>query len=1009
MNSIVQKLMLGCSAAAMITAATTSARAQQVGQLSELEGEEITVSGSRISTGGFEAPTPVTVVGLEKIENDAYGNIQDSVRQLPMVNSPPASYGASQGSGAPGNAGANFLNLRSLGVNRTLILFDGQRVVNSNLTGGVDITTLPSSVIARVDVVTGGASAAWGSDAVAGVVNFVIDKNFRGFKGNVQGGSTSSGLSRQFSANAVWGAGFDGDRGSIMIAGSYNYRPDTLLLKDQKWYRGTYLVANPGVTPANATATSPQYVLADHVGLINSIPGGIITSSPAGTGTVGVNGVTALAAANSLRYTRFTADGTAEVVRPGNITNGVLSNGGSIDEYDSYAPLQTIGYPTTTYTLFMYGKYQLTDAVRASVQLNYGYFTGKGDAQSFQQNSLTIQRDNAFLPASVRDAMVAGGVSTFVMGTMNTNNFNNRTVTGDDYFRQAYDSLAPATTFNRRRVLRGVATLEGTIGDNWFWNVYAQHSETRYSVKVRGVAIIANLQAAQDAVVVTSANRGTSGLPLGSIACRSSLTGTPVVVGKMTAQEGCVPLNVFGEGVASPSAIRYITDNNSNFQNMYVGLSVFEGSMEGTIPSLLDAGDISVAFGGGFRRESGHNDATVIGELGGYAVANYATFPSAGVSVTEGFLEVNVPLLKDSIVQSLDFNAAGRITDYTTSGMVQTWKLGFTSQIIDDVKVRAIWSVDIRAPTIQDLFAPANVNTGNCIDPKTNITQSCINNVLGNPALNPEIARTVSGGVILTPTFLPGLTLSVDYYSINLTGQISAISNNVILNTCRAQWLAAGNLNDPLCSALVFNGPGGSLNIINRVPVNLSSLSTSGFDVAASYFFNDVLGGDLTLSASGTYNDQITLVQAGQPDNNYAGVLGTGTAPQSTGQPKWKGQFAANYRTGPWSVTAQVRWFGSAILNNQWNTGNQAPATARWMVADDVFNVDPTAYLDLRASYQYTDNIELYGAIDNLLNIPPQMRPPFSNSVQSNGGPIHSSTVYDYLGRELRAGVRFKF
>jgi len=325
------------------------------------------------------------------------------------------------------------------------------------------------------------------------------------------------------------------------------------------------------------------------------------------------------------------------------------------------------------------------------------------------------------------------------------------------------------------------------------------------------------------------------------------------------------------------------------------------------------------------------------------------------------------------------------------------------------VKFRAIWSVDIRAPSIQDLFAPANVNTGNCIDPKTNITQSCINNVLGNPTLNPEVARTVSGGMILTPTFLPNLSLSIDWYAINLTGQISAISNNVILNTCRAQWLAAGNLDDPLCSALVFGGPGGSLNIINRTPVNLSSLSTSGMDIQASYVFDDLWGGSLTLSGNGTYVDQITLVQAGQPDNNYAGVLGTGTAPQSTGAPKWKGLFSANYVTGPYSVTAQVRWFGSAILNNQWNTGNQATAATRWMVADSVFNVDPTAYLDMRGSYQWNENIQLYAAVDNLLNIPPQMRPPFSNSVQSNGGPIHSSTVYDYLGREVRVGVRFNY
>ncbi len=972
--------------------------------------EEITVSTSRIG-GGFEAPTPVTVIGTKELESAAYGNIQDSVRQLPMVNSPPASYGASQGSGSPGTAGANFLNLRNLGVNRTLILFDGQRVVNSNLTGGVDITTLPAPVISRVDVVTGGASAAWGSDAVAGVVNFIIEKNFKGFKGNVQAGTTTNSLVRQVSANAIWGTDFDGARGSIEIAGSYNYRPDTALLKEQKWFRGTYLVSNPGVTAATATAGSPLFVTADHVGLINTIPGGIIVSSAAGTAALQPNAALR-APANALQYIRFTQNSQVERVNPGNVTAGVLTNGGSLNENESYVPLQTIGYPTTTYTLFVYGKYQLTDAIRASVQLNYGYFTGKGDAQSYQQTALTIRTDNAYLPNSLLQTMTEGGIASFVMGTMNTNNFNNKTVTGQDYFKQAYDSLAPATTINRRQVRRAAFTLEGTLGENWFWNAYAQHSETRYSVNVRGVAVLANLLAAQDAVLVTTANRAASGLPLGSIVCRTTLTGVPVVNGRFTAQPGCQPLNVFGEGVASQSAIRYVTDNNSNFQRMYVGLSSVEAYMDGSIPSLLDAGDISVAFGGGYRRESGNNKATPVGDFGGYAVANYTSFPSAGVSVMEGFLEVGVPLLKDTFVQSLDFNAAGRVTNYSTSGMVQTWKLGLTTQVIDDVKFRAIWSVDIRAPTIQDLFAPANVNTGNCIDPKTNITESCINNVLGNPLLTPEIARTVSGGVVLTPTFLPGFNFSLDYFSINLNDQINPISANVILNTCRAQWLKAGNLNDPLCSALVFSGAPGPqgprLNIVNRSPVNLSSLSVSGFDVQAGYA-TDLWGGTLSLNASGTYTDQITLVQQGQADNDYAGVLGSGTAPQSTGSPKWRGLLSAGYTTGPYTAGIQARWFGSAILNNQWNTGNQATAATRWQVSDAVFNVDPTAYLDLRASYQWSDNIQLYGAVDNFLNIPPQMRPPMSNSVQSNGGPIHSSTVYDYLGREVRIGVRFNY
>ncbi len=527
MNNLVQKLMLGCSATAMFTLLSAGARAQQAQQTqleqqtqqtqlaqlapqaqqaqqaqpAENNVESVVVSGSRISIGGFTAPTPVTVVDIEKLDTNAYANITDDLRQLPQLNSPPASFGVSQGAASPGTAGANLLNLRNLGINRTLVLFDGQRIVNSNLTGGVDITTLPSTVVQRVDVVTGGASAAWGSDAVAGVVNFVIDKDFVGLKGNIQGSDTTNGEVRSLSAQAFWGQNFFGDRGHIEFAASYNKRPDTALLIEQKWYRGSYLVSNPAFTAATASNTNPQFVIANNVGLANSTMGGLVTSSPAPTDFV--NGITAgsaktntaaqnqasnlaylqslgfagvgstLASANALRGIRFVGNGQVQQVDFGNVTAGALSNGGSLTDRDSEAPWQTLANPNKTYTLFLHGSYQLTDTIKASLQMNYGYFTGKGDAQSFQQLSLTIKPDNAFLPASVAAAMVAGGIPSFTMGTLNGNNFNNNTVTGDNYTRQAAGALAPATTYNHRQLMRAVFTLDGTLGyPDWSRNSY---------------------------------------------------------------------------------------------------------------------------------------------------------------------------------------------------------------------------------------------------------------------------------------------------------------------------------------------------------------------------------------------------------------------------------------------------------------------------------------------------------------------------------------------------------
>jgi len=1005
MNNLVQKLMLGCSATAMFTLLAPNAQAQQQSEAVE----SVTVSGSRISIGGFQAPTPVTVVDMEKLDQNAYANITDNIRQLPQVNTNPASFGASQGAAAPGNAGANLLNLRNLGLNRTLVLFDGQRIVNSNLTGGVDITTLPSAVVQRVDVVTGGASAAWGSDAVAGVVNFIIDKNFVGFKGRLQGGATTDSMVRSFSAQAMWGQNFAADKGHIEIAAEYNNRPDTALLIEQKWYRGTYLVSNPNFTAATASNSNPQFVLADHVGLANSTIGGLVVSSPAGTGTVGVNGVTALAPANAFRGIRFVQGGQVQQVNFGNVTSGTLSNGGSLTDRDSEAPWQTLGNPNKTYSLFLHSSYQLTDTIKASVQMNYGYFTGQGDAQSNMNLGLVVRSDNAFLPASVRDAMIAGGVPSFTMGTLNANNFNNNTVTGDTYTQQAAGALAPATTYNRRQLMRAVFTLDGSLGSDWLWNTYFSHSQTRLSVRVTGVPVLANLVAAQDAVVVTTANRGNSGFALGSIVCRQSLPGqAAVVVGKVTAAPGCVPVNAIGEGVASAAGIRYATGNNQDFENMTMNMDVFEASMQGKLPFSLGAGDITTAFGFHYRKEAGRNVATTTGDNGGYAVANYANFPSSNINVKEGFLEVNVPVLNNTFVDSLDFNAAGRMTDYSTSGLVQTWKLGFTSQLNEDIRLRSVWSVDIRAPSVQELFAPANVNTGSAQDPKTGLQASIINNVLGNPTLRPEVARTISGGIVLTPHWIPGLTFSVDWYNLNMTGQIATLSQNLILDTCKA------NINDPICAAtLVFSGPNGALSIINRVPININGQRTSGMDIAASYA-TDLWDGTLSTSFNATYVDELTNTSPSSTPgvfivNDYAGVLGAGAPQQTANASKWRGAVSGTYKTGPYSFTTQVRWFGSAILNNFWNTGNLAPASARWTVSDDIFHVDPTAYLDLRASYELNPEIQFYAAVDNALDIPPQMKPGTFDGVQSNGGPIHSVTQYDLLGREVRLGIRFNF
>jgi outer membrane receptor protein involved in Fe transport len=998
MDNLLQKLMLGGSTAALVAAMPIAGAFAQDAGGGDIE--QVVVSASRITIAGYTQPTPVTVVGAAQLEKDAYSNIEDAVRNLPQVQSPPASFGASQGGGSPGSAGLSLVNLRNLGNTRTLILFDSQRVVVSNLTGGVDISTLPAAVIQRVDIVTGGASAAWGSDAVAGVVNFVLNKNFTGLKAGVEAGDTYNGLNRSVASNVAWGGDIDGGRGHLILAGTYLDRPDTTLMVNENWYRGAYWVSNPAFV---AGSTAPQLIVANNVGYVGPT-GGLIGQSPAGTGPTP-------APVNALRGIEFVGAGIPQLVNFGNLTGNVLSNGGSLTDADGLAPWQTISGPNSTYTFFGYGRYKLTDTIQASLQLNWGYFTGKGDAQSFQQingTGVVIKSDNAFIPASVRATMQSGGITSFNLNTDNGNNFPPNGITGDQFYKYAASGLAPAETQNRRQLQRAVFTLEGTIGDDWSWNAYYEHSTVRFWAHILGGDVIeANMENAYDAITVTTANRGTTGLPLGSIACRSTLTGTPFVFSGVTAQSGCIPLDPFGNGVASANAIRYATGGNPDFEHETMTQDVAEGEVQGTLPWQLPAGPVAIAFGAGYRKEGGKNNGTLLGSEAAYATANYTNFPSSSYNVMEGFAEVDAPILKNNIVNSLDFSMAGRMTSYSTSGLVETWKLGLSSQVNDDVKLRTTWSVDIRAPQLSDLFSPATVNTTSSTDPKTHTTVTAITFLTGNPNLNPEVARTISGGAVLTPTFLDGFSMSADWYSISLTGGLGTVATGTVLNQCDPTKASIinpgqlGNINDPLCTHLVFSGPNGSLSQIINTTLNLQSQTVSGLDVQANYNM-DFWDGTIAWSAFANLEDEDDT----NPGGGTAKQFGVGFG----GTPKWKGVLSADYTTGPYSFTVQGRWYGASRISATANTGPQATAQTANLYDPAHFEVPVVAYLDLRGSYKWNDNVQLYGAIDNATNAPPALVPPTQGSIQNNGGVIATnSTTYDMLGRAFRFGVRFTY
>ena len=980
MQNLLQKLMLGGSTVALVAAAPFSGALAQGGGN---DIEQVVVSASRITIAGYTQPTPVTIVGAAQLEASAKTDIGDSIRELPSVGvSSSPSNGQGNGGLSGGTGGVSTVNLRNLGITRTLILFDGQRVVSSNTSGGVDLGTVPTSLLTRVDIVTGGASAAWGSDAISGVVNLIINKNFDGLTLNFEGSDTYNDVYKTLKAQGNLGFDTFGGRGHTIVSMEYRVTPSSAIQVEEQWYNDVYLVNNPAYN-VTTNPNVPKLLHKPNVGFSTATAGGLIVSSPAVTAANSPNGVAT--AANALRGINFVGpNATPTSFNFGNISGG-LSWGGDANLYNSENWDYILAVPQRVFTLFNYNSYKLSDTLRLGIQLNYGRTFNAGAAKTGIQQGLVIKSDNAFIPASIKSYMNATGITSFGLGSLESNNYDVHSTDSGNFIHNSIHNMAGSVEFSYRTMMRGVITLDGTIGDNWGWNAYFQHGTVRYRAITPSNPLSANVLLAHDSITVTTANRGTSGLGIGSIACRSTITNP---------NDGCKPLNPFGEGVASQAAIDYVNGIGSadglDDETIILNQDVLAGSAQGTLPWQAPAGAIAVAFGAEYRKEAGVTMADPRGALTAWSNGNFTNFPSSSFNVFEGFVELDAPMIKNgSIVQSLDLSMAGRMTSYSTSGLVETWKLGLTSQVDDNIRLRTTWSTDIRAPILQELFAPHALNQGSAIDPKTTKSVKTFSDATGNPALTPEVAITISGGIVLTPQFIPGLQVSLDWYSINIHGAIVTPSSTQILQQC-ALGVAV------YCAKLVYDGGDypGALGHIVGSPINAAAQSTSGLDFQADYPM-DFFSGSLNWHMVGNYTDETTRQFLGLTVDS-AGSLGPDSS--ITGVPKTKIEMQASYTEGPYTASIQGRFIGQARLNNAWVSG----------VDVDNNQIPMVGYLDLRGSYRLNETVQFYGAIDNTLNTPP----PYvvqSNGVNSFANPNTNSAIYDALGRTFRAGIRLRY
>ena len=595
--------------------AAQSAHAQGAGSKAA-DVEEVVVTGTRIIRDGYEAPTPLTVVTAEALEaGTATANIADTLNTMPsFANSTSPASGVAGISGA--TQGLNILNLRGMGGNRTLVLLDGQRSVPALFSGEVDVNNFPQQLVSRVDTVTGGGSAVYGSDAVAGVVNFILDKKYTGIKGEVSGGETTYGDDQNYKFSLAGGFGFGDDRGHVLLsaemARTVGITPGD---NGRAWnYSGWGIMINPNYTATNG---QPQQLVREHTSLSNATHGGIIVSGP-------------------LKGTAFGAGGVPYQFNYGPITNAPWMIGGDWQSTEiRHDRSGTLDPENHRHNVFTRVSYDITDDIDVYAQVAWGdSSTYTSSWPPFQAgNGATILSGNPFIPASVQAQMTALGVTQFQIGSMNYDmpNVKNRAKRGTNRYVIGADGKFMA------------------FESSWTWNAYFQIGETRATTDVFDLLNQTKWRLATDAVRA----------PNGNIVCRSTLTTSPT--------NGCVPWNNLGTGVNGVEAIKY--SFGLSRVNQRLVQNIYAGSVQGE-PFSTWAGPVSVAFNVEHRDEAARGKPDPAQGTFSWFAGNFSAF-SATNYVTEGSAETVVPLAKgQQWADSLDLNAAVRVTDYKTSGMV---------------------------------------------------------------------------------------------------------------------------------------------------------------------------------------------------------------------------------------------------------------------------------------------------------------------------------------------------
>lgn len=864
---------------------------------------EIIVTGSRITRMGFDQPTPTTVIGDVELRQGARPNIQQVLNDLPQVRAtttPQVSNGNTSTGTAP-------VDLRGLGTARTLTLINGRRFVGEN-----NLNFIPASLVQRMEVVTGGASAAWGSGAVAGVVNILLNTDFTGVSVSGQSGISSRGDGYRYGGDAAFGTRFADGRGHFMVGAEYI--KDTGILERR---------TRPALNSPNFVPSGTGLELVPDVNFGNVTVGGLITSGVLAGQTFNPDG--------TLRPFRGgTPVGTARF--PVNMIGGA----DGIQLYDTI-PVSSPFERLSTYARLSYdvgGATFWVDGTYGRSLSNAPFFGDYTVGGALGLPYLTIQASNPFLSPTIRSQLAAAGQSSFTLGRY----FN-------DVLRLQFRGL--------RENIEGAVGVEGTFGGGFTYKAWYSHGEVKSDQAMRNSRLVRQFNNAINAV--------SSG---GQIVC--GINADAITTNDDPA---CRPLNPFGANAASPESLAYITGTQRAFGTTKLDSAAFQ--VQGDLFSLW-AGPVTVAIGGEARWEEqlASRDAFTIANVTNFGIPLFTSDTQGGFNVKEGFAEVALPLL-DTRALKLDANGAARYSDYSTSGGIWAWKFGGTARLFNDLLLRATHSRDIRAPNIGELFAVRSLNIGTLNDqnrtpyqgtPGYNPAPSAVRTFTGgNPDLRPEISKTTVLGAAYSPSFMRGFSVSVDYYDIRINGAIASLNASALT-------LACANGNQSACDRVTRDSTGTVVEVAANQQ-NLAVLETKGIDIEATYLvdlssLSARVPGTLRLRALATHVDELVF-DTGVPA--FAGA--TTTRVDTAGDvgdsvvrstPKWRGTFIATYQNEQFGFDIRTRYIGGGNYDRLRTTLINNRIASR-------------TYVDIGLQFKVEDRFTLFGNVNNVFDRKPPL------------------------------------